>query len=107
MLKTLLNIGLNVGKGLFNIRNIPLIGDAVEEVDSEDGGKGQFQQVNLIRLIRKIARILMILLAAYLIMKGDDEKAEKIKELEKKIYFVNFDDMAPPRTINTFNYERI
>ena len=75
-------------KGVFNVQNIPLIGDFVEEVNSEDGGKGQFQQVNTIRLIRKIARIALIALATYFIIKGDDEKAEKIEKQYKKIEYV-------------------
>ncbi len=75
-------------KGILNIQNIPIIGDYVEEVNSEDGGKGQFQQVNTIRLIRKIARIALIALATYFIIKGDDEKAEKIEKQYKKIEYV-------------------
>jgi len=75
-------------KGVVNVENIPIIGDYVEEIASEDGGKGQFKQINAIRLVRKIARIAIIGLVIYFIIKGDDEKAEKINEQFKKIEYV-------------------
>ncbi len=79
---------LKVAKNLLHVENVPIVGDIVEEINSEDGGKGQFQQVNTIRLIRKIARIALIALATYFIIKGDDEKAEKIEKQYKKIEYV-------------------
>ncbi len=88
MLKGLLKfVGTGI-KGVLNVQNIPIIGDYVEEIASEDGGKGQFKQVNAIRLVRKLARIAVIGLTVYFIIKGDDEKAEKIKEQYKKIEYV-------------------
>ncbi len=87
MLRTLLNIGLKAGKNLLHVENLPLVGDVIEEIKSKDGGKGIFAQVNTIRLIRKIARIALILLVTYFIIKGDDEKAEKIEKQYKKIEY--------------------
>lgn len=75
-------------KGVFNVQNIPVIGDYVEEIASEDGGKGQFQQINAIRLVRKLARIAIIGISVYFIIKGDDEKAEKLDKQLKKIEYV-------------------
>ena len=75
-------------KGVFNIQNVPLIGDYIEERASEDGGKGQFSQINAIRMVRKLARIAVIGLVIYFIIKGEDEKAEKIQEQYKKIEYV-------------------
>lgn len=88
MLKGILKFVASGAKGVINIQNIPLIGDYVEEIASEDGGKGQFSQINAIRLIRKLARIAIIGLTVYFIVKGDDEKAEKIQEQFKKIEYV-------------------
>ena len=76
---------LKIGKNLLHVENVPIVGEVIEEIKSEDGGKGTFQQVNAIRLIRKIARIAMIVLATYFIIKGDDEKAEKIEGQYKNI----------------------
>jgi len=84
MLKTLLNIG----KNLLNVENVPIVGEILEEIKSKDGGVGKFQQVNTIRLIRKIARIVVIGLVIYYIVKGNDEKADKIEDQLKNIHFV-------------------
>lgn len=84
MLKTLLNIG----KNLLHVENVPIVGEVLEEIKSKDGGVGQFQQINTIRLIRKIARIVVIGLVIYYIVKGNDEKADKIKDQLKKIHYV-------------------
>lgn len=90
MIITMLKLGkilLNGAKAVLNVKNIPVVGEILEERESTTGGEGQISQVNLIRLIRKIARIVIILLVAYLILKGDDEKAEKIQDLGKKINY--------------------
>ena len=81
ILKALLKIGKNL------LENVPIAGDVIEEIKSKDGGTGKFGQVNTIRLIRKIARIALIALATYFIVKGDDEKAEKIDKQLKKIEY--------------------
>lgn len=84
MLKTI----LNVAKNLFHVENVPLVGEVLEEIKSRDGGTGKFKQINLIRLIRKIARILIILAIAWLTLKGEDEKADKLDKQLKKIEYV-------------------
>jgi len=84
MLKTLLNIG----KNLLHVENVPIVGEILEEIKSKDGGEGKFQQVNMIRLIRKIARIVVIGLVIYYIVKGNDEKADRIEDQLKKIHYV-------------------
>lgn len=85
MLKTLLNIG----KNLLHVENVPIVGEVLEEIKSKDGGEGSFKQVNTIRLIRKIARIVVIGLVIYYIVKGNDEKADKIQDQLKKIHYVD------------------
>ncbi len=88
MLKGLLKfVGTGI-KGVLNVENIPIVGEILEEIKSKDGGEGKFQKVNTIRLIRKIARIVGIGLVIYYIVKGDDEKAEKIDKHVKKIEYV-------------------
>ncbi len=88
MLKGLLKFVGSGVKGVLIVRNIPLIGDYIEEKESKDGGKGSFTRENKIRLIRKIAKIVGIGLVIYYIVKGDDEKAEKIDKHIKKIEYV-------------------
>lgn len=86
-LPKLISIIANVAKNILHVENIPLLGEVIEEKKSKDGGVGQFQQVNLIRLIRKVVRIAFIILATYFIIKGDDEKADKIEKQLKKIEY--------------------
>lgn len=88
MLKGLLKFVGGGVKNILHVENIPIVGDAIEEIKSQDGGTGKFSQVNMIRLIRKVARIVIILAAAYLILKGQDEKAEKLQDLGKQIEYV-------------------
>lgn len=88
MLKGLLKFVGSGVKGVLNVENIPIVGEVYEEFKSKDGGVGKFQKVNTIRLIRKIARIVGIGLVIYYIVKGDDEKAEKIDKHVKKIEYV-------------------
>jgi len=88
MLKGLLKfVGTGI-KGVLNVENIPVVGEVLEEIKSKDGGVGKFQQINTIRLIRKIARIVVIGLVIYYIVKGNDEKADKIEDQLKKIHYV-------------------
>ncbi len=89
MFKTILGFIEGGVKNVLHVENIPIVGDAIEEIKSKDGGAGKFTQVNMIRLLRKVARILLILAAAYLIIKGSDEKAEKIQQLGKQIEYVS------------------
>lgn len=84
MLKTLLNIG----KNLLHVENVPIVGEILEEIKSKDGGEGKFKQVNTIRLVRKVARIVVIGLVIYYIVKGNDEKADKIEDQLRKIHYV-------------------
>jgi len=86
-LPKLLSVIANAAKNILHLENVPLLGEVIEEKKSKDGGVGQFQQINLIRLIRKIIRIAFIILATYFIIKGDDEKAEKIEKQSKKIEY--------------------
>jgi len=88
MLKGLLKFVGSGVKGVLNVRNIPIYGDYIVEKESKDGGEGKFQKENKIRLIRTIAKIVGIGLVIYYIVKGDDEKAEKIDKHVKKIEYV-------------------